>query len=145
MNNLRVVLDTNILIAGLRSQEGVSFELLNLLPERRFTLLLSVPLLLEYETVLKREEHLRASGLTTREIDTILDVICSCAKTISRMAYTWRPQLPDPKDEMVLDLALNGQADAIVTFNRQDFVSATKSFNLSLWSPKEFYEKLKEF
>lgn len=144
MKNLRVVLDTNVLVAGLRSREGISFELLNLLPEQRFTLLLSVLLLLEYETVLKREEHLRASGLTTCEIDTILDVVCSCAKTISRMAYTWRPQLPDPKDEMVLDLALNGQADAIVTFNRKDFVIATKSFNVSLWSPREFYEKLKE-
>jgi len=144
MNNLRVVLDTNVLVAGLRSKDGISFELLNRLPERRFTLLLSVPLLLEYEAVLKREEHLRISGLTTSEIDTILDVVCSYAKTISRMAYTWRPQLPDPKDEMVLELALNGQADAIVTFNRKDFLNAANSFKLSLWSPREFDEKLKE-
>jgi len=84
---------------------------------RRFELLLSVPLILEYEAVLKRREHLAAAGAVAAEIDAILDALAAVSIPVSR-AFSWRPQLSDPADEMVLETAVNGYADLLVTFNQ---------------------------
>ena len=128
------VLDTGVLVAALRSSRGASRQLLLAALDRRFELLLSVPLMLEYEAVLTRDEHLAASGLTTAEVERVLDDVAVVAKPV-RLAFRWRPRLTDPNDDMVLETAMNGSADAIVTFNRRDFEEASRSLNCAVILP----------
>jgi predicted nucleic acid-binding protein len=86
-------------------------------------LLISTALVLEYEAVLTRVEHLRISEMTYGDVDRLLDAICHTATEVT-IQWQWRPQLHDPNDEMVLETAINGYANAIVTFNRADFIRA---------------------
>jgi len=137
-----IVLDTNVFVAATRNRNGASFRLLELLPQDIYAYLLSVPLFLEYESVLKREEQLLVSQLTIQDVDVLLDMIAAHAKTIDRISYLWRPQLSDPKDEMVLELAINGNAQAIVTFNQKDFNKITPLFNLQVMTPSRFLKQL---
>ncbi len=133
---LSCVLDTNVMVAALRSSAGTSRQLLLLALHHQFVLLLSVPLLLEYEAVLTRPEHLAASGLTAAEVVRFLDDITSVARPV-RLAFRWRPQLTDPDDDMVLETAINGGATAIVTFNQRDFGKASQKFACGIWPPSE--------
>jgi predicted nucleic acid-binding protein len=93
-----------------------------------------VPLILDYEAVLTRPEHLAASGLTGGDVEKILDDLASVAKPV-RLAFRWRPRLPDPNDDMVLETAVNGNANAIVTFNHRDFEEASRNFNCAVILP----------
>ena len=104
-------------------------------------ILLSTALVLEYESVLARPEHLIASEFTLREIEEILDALCRVGTRIP-IWFQWRTQLNDPNDEMVLDTALNGRAQAIVTFNRADFAHVAESFGLMVLSPREALERI---
>jgi putative PIN family toxin of toxin-antitoxin system len=131
-----LVLDTNVVVAALRSKEGASRQVLLAALARRFELALSVPLVLEYEAVLNRPEHLLASGLTARDIERVLDDLVAIATPI-KLAFRWRPRLRDPKDDMVLETAVNGHAHAIVTFNSRDFAVATPTFGCAVLSPLE--------
>jgi putative PIN family toxin of toxin-antitoxin system len=136
----RVVLDTNVLVAASRSQQGASFALLNALRQRKFIALVSVPLMLEYEAVLKRPEHLLASGRTAAMADDFLDVLSLYVEPV-HLHYLWRPQTRDAADEMVLETSLNGRADALVSLNVADFLSAARRFRLRLMTPGEFYRQ----
>lgn len=138
-----VVLDTNVVIAGLRSKSGASSKLLGLLELEQFGCLLSVPLLLEYEAVLKRDEVRQATQLSMDSIDTVLDTLCELAAE-TPIFYLWRPKLSDPQDDMVLELAVNGQADAIITFNVKDFGDAPEEFGIKLLTPGQFLHSLKQ-
>lgn len=138
----RAVLDTNILIAAARSRKGASFALLQALRARRFVALASVPLMLEYEAVLKRPEHLAAGGRSAAMTDAFLDAMSLFIEPV-HLHYLWRPQLRDPADEMVLETALNGRADALVTLNVDDFAAATR-FRLRIETPGEFLRRLTE-
>lgn len=135
---MRAVLDTATVVAAVRSDAGASRRLLRAALERRrgFTLLVSVPLLIEYEAVLTRIEHLKSAGLSVADIGMLLDALAAVSEPV-QLAYLWRPALRDANDDMVLELAVNGRADAIVTFNQRDFRSATKQFGLSILSPGE--------
>ena len=113
---------------------GASRQLLIAALDGRFELLLSVPLLLEYEAVLTRHEHLAASGLTTAEVERVLDDLAAIAKPV-RLAFRWRPRLSDPNDDMVLETAVNGSSKAIVTFNRRDFKEAGRNFDCAVLLP----------
>lgn len=135
------VLDTGVLVAALRSSRGASRQLLLAALDRRFELLLSVPLMLEYEAVLTRHEHLAASGLTTADVEGILDDLAVVAKPV-RLAFRWRPRLSDPNDDMVLETAMNGSADAIVTFNRRDFQEASRSLNCAVILPASALQQI---
>lgn len=106
----------------------------------RVEILISTALVLEYEAVLTRAVHLRASELTLEDVEKLLDAICRMATEVT-IHWQWRPQLLDPDDEMVLETAINGYADAIVTFNRADFIRAAKEFNLKVLSPREALER----
>ncbi|HWX39613.1 MAG TPA: putative toxin-antitoxin system toxin component, PIN family [Blastocatellia bacterium] len=110
----QVVIDTNVLIAALRSRRGASHRLMMLIGDGRWQMNLSVPLVLEYEEVAKR--LLPRLGLAEEDIDAILDYVCSKAN-LREIFYLWRPLLPDPKDDMVLELAVESQTDFIVTYN----------------------------
>lgn len=105
-------------------------------------MLISTALVLEYEAVLTRVEHLRVSELSREDVDRLVDAMCRTATRVTTH-WQWRPQLSDPDGEMVLETAINGYADAIVTFNRADFVRATRQFDLKVFSPREALEKVK--
>jgi putative PIN family toxin of toxin-antitoxin system len=128
------VLDTDVMVAALRSDRGASRQLLLAALNRQFELLLSVPLMLEYEAVLTRAQHLAASGLSSIEVGRVLDDLAAIARPV-RLAFRWRPTLPDPNDDMVLETAINGGARAIVTFNQRDFAETAKDFSCAVILP----------
>jgi len=131
---MRVVLDTAIMVAALRSDAGASRRLLVAGLERRVDLAVSVPLMFEYQAVLSRPEHLRASRLSVRDVGVLLDAVAAVAVAV-QISFLWRPVLPDPDDDMVLETAANGQAEAIVTFNARDFRSGAARFGIGVWTP----------
>jgi len=137
-----VVFDTNVLVAATLSPFGASFQLLALLPERRFELLVSVPVMLEYEEVLKREDMRAQSHLTLEEVDVLLDMLAAIGTPCTPFCQ-WRPQLPDPDDEMFLELAVNGRAHAIVTVNTRDFLPAARTFGVEVLRPGAFLRRLR--
>jgi putative PIN family toxin of toxin-antitoxin system len=128
------VLDTAVLVAALRSSAGASRQLLLFALDRRFDLLLSIPLLLEYEAVLTRPEHLTESRLTKMEVAKVLDDLASVAKQVD-LAFRWRPQAADPNDDMVIEAAINGNADVVVTFNKRDIVDGLRHFRCEVLTP----------
>lgn len=132
----RVILDTNVLASALRSSRGASFAILQLVYERRLRPLLSVPLLFEYEDVLRRPEQVAHHGLSSAGIDGFLAELAALSEAVE-VHFRWRPQLADPKDEMVLEAAINGSADALVTYNVRDFLGASSSFGLRILRPAE--------
>ncbi|HYA63733.1 MAG TPA: putative toxin-antitoxin system toxin component, PIN family [Candidatus Sulfotelmatobacter sp.] len=130
------VLDTGVLVAAFRSDSGASRYVLEAARARRFDLLLSVPLMLEYESVLTRPEHLAAGGATKEDVSAVLDELALIGKRVEFVIRT-RPMLPDPRDEMVLETAINGQADAIVTFNDRHFRPVARRFQCLVMQPGE--------
>jgi putative PIN family toxin of toxin-antitoxin system len=135
------VLDTDVLVAAFRSDAGASRRVLEAARARRFHLLLSVPLMLEYESVLTRPENLAASRASREDVSVVLDELASVGKRVELMIRI-RPMLPDPDDEMVLETAINGRADAIVTFNERDFRSVATRFRCSVVRPGEIVRTL---
>jgi putative PIN family toxin of toxin-antitoxin system len=133
---VRIILDTDVMVAALRSSAGASRQLLLSALRKRFTLLLSVPLILEYEAALKRAEHLRAAGATRDDIDAILDALAAAGMPVTPN-FSWRPELSDPGDEMVLEAAVNGQADFIVTFNVTHLRHGARRFGIRAIRPSE--------
>ena len=123
------------MVAALRSDRGASRALLIGALVRQHQLLLSVPLMIQYESAMTRPEHLKAAGLSSREVGAILDAVAVVGEPI-RVSYLWRPLLPDPSDEMVLEAAVNGRADMLVTINRRHFEPA-RTFAVGLRSPAE--------
>jgi len=137
------VLDTDVMVAALRSNAGASRYLLEAARAHKFDLLLSVPLMLEYEFVLTRPEHLAASGATREDVNAVLDELAVIGRRVE-LAIPTRPMLADPNDEMVLETAINGQADAIVTFNDRDFKLVARRFRCLVMRPGELVRLLAE-
>ncbi|SRR5258708_26010509 len=131
------VLDTDVLVAAFRSDSGASRRLLEMALARESEVLLSVPLMFEYEAVLTRPEHLSASGASVEDVEDVLDGLAAVERRV-RLAFRWRPALPDPNDDMVLETAVNGQAHAIVTFNERDFNPVAARFGCRVVRPGEF-------
>jgi len=134
----RVVLDTNVIVAGLQSRLGASFQVLSLVGTGAFELCLSVPLVLEYEDALKRRAH--EAGLAVADIDAVLDYLCAVASKRS-IFFLWRPYLKDPGDDMVLEVAVEAECQFIVTFNLRDFVGIER-FGLKALTPRQFLHQL---
>ncbi|MXX79298.1 MAG: putative toxin-antitoxin system toxin component, PIN family [Gemmatimonadales bacterium] len=139
---MRLVLDTNVIVAGLRSPLGASADLLDRALGREFTLLLSVALVLEYESICKAPTQRIVAGLKESEVEVIMSALCAVAEPV-RSRFLWRPQLRDPADEMVLEAAINGSADALVTFNRRDFGDAAERFGMKLLSPRQALQRIR--
>jgi putative PIN family toxin of toxin-antitoxin system len=131
---VRLVLDTNVLVSAGRSRRGASNALLRAVDAGMVHMLVSVPLFLEYEAVLSRPEFLAATGLNAAAVAGFLDYLAGLVLPV-RLHYLWRPQLGDIADEMVLETAINGRADAIVTFNTKDFAPAER-FGIALATPE---------
>ena len=140
---MRLVLDTDVVVAAFRSETGASRQLLLAALEQRFVLLLSVPLMLEYEAVLARQEQLKEIQLTSAEVNTVLDSVAAVAEAV-QMRFLWRPRLKDPADEMVLETAVNGRAEILVTFNERHFKPAAQSFGLLTAKPSEVWPELRK-
>jgi putative PIN family toxin of toxin-antitoxin system len=134
----RVVVDTNVVVAGLRSRRGAAFRLLSEIGRGRFEIALSVPLVFEYEDALLRHTHV--TKLEPEDIDRILDYLCSVAH-LQQIFYLWRPLLPDPKDDLLLELAVAASCQSIVTYNLRDFVGAEK-FRVGVLEPGPFLSGL---
>jgi predicted nucleic acid-binding protein len=109
--------------------------------EQRYRLLASVPLMLEYEAVVTRPEHLEAAKISSVDAAVLLDAIARIVEPI-RISFLWRPMLPDPGDDLVLETAVNGRAEALVTFNRRDFAPAAARFGLEILAPGDAVRQL---
>ncbi len=139
---MKFAIDTNVVASGLRSPAGASALLLRLAVNEAFTLLISVPLVLEYESVCCRPKHLSASGLSEREVRVVIDTLCEVGKEVNPH-FLWRPQLRDPNDEMILETAVAGRADGIVTFNLGHFKGvADQKFGLELMKPVDALKRI---
>ena len=133
-----VLLDTNVLVAGLRSRKGAAFRLLSLVGRGYFEICLSVPVVLEYEEVLLDQlEHLHFSE---SDVHDLLDYFCSVGSH-QEIFYLWRPYLRDTKDDLLLEAAVAGNCYAIITFNRRDFVGAER-FGVQILTPGEFLRRI---
>ena len=136
-----IVVDTNVLIAALKSRRGASFKLLSVIGQGKFNINISVPLLLEYESVAK--ELIKGMTLTEEDIDDILNYICSLAMP-RKIFYLWRPFLQDPKDDMVLELAVTSRCNMIITYNKTDFKNVEQYFGIRVLTPKELLFEIGE-
>lgn len=135
----RVVLDTNVLIAGVRWRRGASFELISRIGTGAFDVAVSVALVLEYEDALLR--HIAASPLDEDDVRDLVDYICGVAIR-QDVFFLWRPFLRDPGDDLVLELAVAAECQAIVTHNLRDFEGADK-FGLQVLAPGQFLRELR--
>ncbi len=135
----RAVIDTNVLVAGLRSRRGTSFRLLQLLGDPRWRPCLSVPVALEYEDVLKRQNM--QTIISTEDADSLLDYFFGVSDLVE-VQFRLRPALRDPDDDRILELAARAGA-TVVTFNIRDFLGAA-AHGVPVMQPKEFLMKIGE-
>jgi len=131
---VRLVLDTSVIVASFRSRYGASRALLEAFDEGRFLLLISQPLFSEYEDLLMRSDQMSVHHASHAEVNEFLYDLATRAIQIG-FDYRLRPQLRDPNDEMVLETAVNGYADAIVTHNVKDFLPEAARFGIPVWTP----------
>jgi len=136
----RVVLDTNVAVAAIRSSRGASFRVLSLVGSGKFEIALSVPLVLEYEDALLRNRE--EAALTRDDVRDLLDYVCSVAQ-LQEIFFLWRPFLRDPRDDMVLEVAVAAQCEAVVTHNRRDF-RGIEQFGLKVLTPQELLKNIGE-
>lgn len=139
---MKFVIDTDVLVAAIRSPTGASAALLLELLQGRATILLSVALTLEYESTCLTPDHLSAAGVQAQDVHNLIDTLVGIAEPVA-VHYQWRPQLRDPGDEMVLEAAVNGQADAIVTFNRKDYGSGPARFGIEVLGPADALRRIR--
>jgi len=135
---MKIVIDTNVLFAALKSLRGASYKLVSLLPTERFSVAISVPLIIEYEDVLRRGKL--PAYITEKDISDFIDFFCHIGDQ-QDIFFLWRPFLPDPSDDLVLEVAVAGGCDAIITYNKRHFKNA-KKFGLRILDPKEFLAEI---
>jgi putative PIN family toxin of toxin-antitoxin system len=138
----KVVLDTSVVVAGLRTRSGAGNAVLRLIANRRLVALATPPLFLEYEDVLKRPEHRLAHGLAPDAIDEFLAELASLVEPVE-VHFLWRPLIRDPSDEMVLEAAINGQADALITYNVTNFALAGERFAIPVLHTADLLKKVR--
>lgn len=138
---MRLVLDTDVVVAAMRSPTGASAALLEAALSGTVTLIANVALMLEYEAVCSRPEHLQAAGLSTADVGIFLDAIAALAEPVESH-FVWRPRLRDPGDEMVLEAAVNGRASGIVTFNARDYGTVPAEFGIRVLLPRDALKRV---
>ncbi len=139
----RVVLDSSVVVSAFRSRHGASNAVLGHVASRRIVPLATLALFLEYEDVLKRPEQRSVTGLSLAEVDSVLAALAAAIEPVD-VRFTWRPQLSDADDEMVLEAAVNGRADALVTHNLGDFAAVAPSFGLLVIPPADLLRRIRE-
>jgi len=131
---MKIVIDTNVLFASLKSSRGASYKLVSLLPSNRFSIAISVPLIIEDEDVLRRGKL--PASISEKDISDFIDFFCYVGDN-QEIFFLWRPFLPDSSDDLVLEVAVAGGCDAIITYNKRHFKNVEK-FCLRILDPKEF-------
>ena len=134
---MKIVIDTNVLVAALRSRRGASFKLVSILPSDKFSISISVPLVFEYEDTLKRMDSL---AITEQDVGDLIDFLCKIGHH-QEIFFLWRPFLPNPSDDHVLEVAVAAGCDAIVTYNKRDF-KGVERFGLRIFDPRELLSEI---
>ena len=135
---MKIVIDTNVLFTALRSRQGASYYLVSFLPSKRFSIAISVPLIIEYEDVLMRGKL--PTSISEKDISDFIDFFCYIGDQ-QNIFFLWRPYLPDPSDDLVLEVAVAGGCDAIITYNKRHFKNV-KKFGLRVLDPREFLAEI---
>lgn len=135
-------MDTDVVVAAMRSPTGASAGILRSVRQGQAFILMSVALAMEYEAVCRKAEHRLAAGLSQRAVGIFLDAVIALAQPVETH-FLWRPQLRDPNDEMVLEAAINGRADALVTFNLRDFGTTPMRFGIEVLLPREVIGRIR--
>jgi putative PIN family toxin of toxin-antitoxin system len=138
----KIVVDTSVVVATLRTRWGAGNAVLRLIASRRLTALATPSLFLEYEDVLKRAEQCMAHQLEPKELDEFLAQFAALIEPVE-VHFFWRPQLKDANHEMVLEAAINGRADALVTYNVADFLAAGARFGIPILRPPDLLKRMK--
>lgn len=138
---MRVVIDTSVIVAGLRSRLGASNRLLTAIAHRRVRPLVTTAVFLEYEAVLLRAEQRLATGMSEADVSGFLAALAAAAEPVE-ISFRWRPQLRDPADELMLEAAVNGRAAAIVTHNLTDFSPPAPRFSVRVLTPSLLLNEL---
>jgi putative PIN family toxin of toxin-antitoxin system len=138
---MKLVLDTDVIVAALRSPSGASAAILVAALEYRVTLLANVPLVIEYEATYSHAEHRQAAGLSGVETRQFLDAVAAMVEPVETY-FLWRPRLRDPADEMVLEAAVNGYASTIVTFNLKGYGNIPQQFGIEVLRPRDLLTRL---
>jgi putative PIN family toxin of toxin-antitoxin system len=136
-----MVLDTDVVVAALRSPTGASAASLLAALDRRVTLVANVPLVIEYEAVCSLPEHRQAAGVSAADVQIFLDGLAALIEPVDTH-FLWRPRLRDPADEMVLEAAVNGHAEVLVTFNRRDYGSIPLQFGIEALRPRDALRRI---
>ena len=141
---MRIILDTNVLVAALRSDMGASYAIVSRLPSVHFQIALTVPLYLEYQEVLTRSENMTGAS-TQNDIVNFLRYLCNIAHR-QKVFFQWRPRLADPEDDMILEAAVASQSRYIVTHNLRHFFDRgiEEQFGITPISPQNFLLIIKE-
>ena len=137
-----MVLDSSVVVSAFRSRHGAANAVLALVADRKIVPLATPALFLEYEDVLKRPEQRSVTGLSLADVDGALAALAAAIEPVD-VRFAWRPQLPDPDDEMVLEAAVNGRADALVTHNLADFVAAAPKFGVLVVPPADLLKRIR--
>jgi putative PIN family toxin of toxin-antitoxin system len=137
---MRCVLDTDVIIAGLRSAQGASRQIIRMAGRGEITVIATATMMVEYEEVLKRPQHLKAVNLTAMQVDILLDAFAALFEPVTPH-FLWRPLLKDPDDEMILEAAVNGQAAVIITFNTRHYSPAAGRFGIDILRPGSFLRR----
>ena len=135
---MRIVIDTNVLVSSLKSRRGASYKLISTFPNKSIIPVISAPLVIEYEAVLKRVELV--TELTHGDIEDFIDYFCGISE-YQNLYFLWRPFLPDPFDDHILEVAVASSSDAIITYNKRDFRGIDK-FGLKLLDPKKLLTEI---
>ena len=135
---VKIIIDSNVILSGLKSKNGYSYKLLELIPKNIFEIAISVPLILEYELVLIN--NIKLLELNKNDVENFIDYICRVSKH-TKIYYLWRPFLKDPYDDHLLEVAVASSSDYIITFNLKDFKGIEK-FGIKTLTPKEFIKKI---
>jgi predicted nucleic acid-binding protein len=138
---MRVAFDTSVLVAAARSRDGASFALISEIPSVRFEICLSVGLYAEWQDVLTRPEHL-PPGQTAEDALAFLRYLAAQA-WLQDIYFLWRPFLPDPNDDMILELAFAAKCRYIVTHNIRDF-RGCEQLGIQAVRPWEFLRIVRE-
>lgn len=137
---MKIIIDTNVLFTALRSQLGASYKLVSLIPSKNFLIAISVPLIIEYEDVLRR--GLLPASITEKDVTDFIDFLCYIGEQ-QEIFFLWRPFLPDASDDLLVEVAVASGSDAIITYNKRHFKKVGK-FGLRILDPKEFLVEIGE-
>ena len=135
---MKIVIDTNVLFTALKSRKGASYKLVSLIPTNRFSIAISVPLIIEYEDVLRRGKL--QDSITEKDITDFIDFVCYVGDH-QKIFFLWRPFLPDSSDDLILEVAVASSSDAIITYNKRHFKNVEK-FGLRILNPREFLAEI---